>query len=764
MNHFLKNRLLDVCSAFLIGLGIFSLISLFSYSPNDPSLNHISDAEIMNWGGKLGANLSTLYLGFIGATAFFVSVIFLVWGAKIIKMLYRDDEISRAWYKHPLMRFSFLLFFIMFTAAAFGALDNAKINPDSWPSTSYGGYIGYMLNKLLSGVLTPIGYAALFTILALPLFIITLGISRLSWERIWYITSLVVTAIALNIGRAISAAARFILVKIGRVRADELVHEDEAPVKKPRKLIRRVVDDEQDDEEEEDRPKRRKAKPRQESLDVDMSEDFQLPPLSLLSLPDDIKRNKPNDAGLSANAEMLERVLDEFGVKGKIFEIQVGPVVTLYSFEPAAGIKSSRVIGLADDIARSMSATSARIAVIPGQNAIGIELPNSYRETVYFKELLTTDDFKKTKHALPLAIGKDISGAPVIIDLVKTPHLLVAGTTGSGKSVGINGFILSLLYKFSPEECKFIMIDPKMLELSVYQDIPHLLAPVVTEPGKAVVALKWVVREMENRYRMMSNLNVRNLDGFNKKIEEALERGETLKRHVQTGYDPETGQPIIEDLPIEMKKLPFIVVIVDEMADLMLVAGKDIEGSVQRLAQMARAAGIHLILATQRPSVDVITGVIKANFPSRISFQVTSKIDSRTILGEQGAEQLLGQGDQLYMAGGSRITRVHGAFISDKEVENITKYLRSQGKPNYIEDVTTSEEDLIAEAIGGSPSDSLYDQAVAIVIRDGKASTSYIQRCLKIGYNKAANLIEEMERNGVVSQPDHVGRREILIK
>jgi S-DNA-T family DNA segregation ATPase FtsK/SpoIIIE len=478
------------------------------------------------------------------------------------------------------------------------------------------------------------------------------------------------------------------------------------------------------------------------------------------------KRLKANDSSLQLNAEMLEKTLADFGVQGKIIEVQPGPVVTLYSLEPSPGTKSSRVIGLADDIARSMSATAARISVISGQNAIGIELPNSFRETVFLKEMLQSDDFKNSKHVLPLALGKDIAGKPVIIDLAKTPHLLVAGTTGSGKSVGINAMILSLLYKYSPDECKFIMIDPKMLELSIYQDIPHLLTPVVTEPSKAIVALKWIVKEMENRYRLMSNLNVRNMDGYNKKIEEAKRKGQVLTRKVQTGYNPNTGEPIIEEVNLDMNKLPFIVLIVDEMADLMLVAGKEIEASIQRLAQMARAAGIHIILATQRPSVDVITGVIKANFPSRISFMVTSKIDSRTILGEQGAEQLLGMGDMLYMASGTQVTRIHGPFVSDNEVEAVVKHIKSQARPNYIADVTTGDnEDMFAPKGGSSgEKDAMFDEAVAIVIRDGKVSTSYIQRVLRIGYNRAANIVEQMEKDGIISAADHSGKREVLLK
>ena len=476
---------------------------------------------------------------------------------------------------------------------------------------------------------------------------------------------------------------------------------------------------------------------------------------------------------LEQNARLLEGVLEDFGVRGEIVNVRPGPVVTLYELEPAPGIKSSRVIGLADDIARSMSAISARVAVVPGRNAIGIELPNQRRETVYLRELISQDDFAESQMKLALALGKTIGGEPVMVDLARMPHLLVAGTTGSGKSVAINTMILSLLYRLKPEQCRLIMVDPKMLELSVYDGIPHLLTPVVTDPRKAVVALKWAVREMEERYKKMSKLGVRNIDGFNARVTEAAAKGETITRTVQTGFDRDTGEAIFEDEIMKLEPIPYIVVIVDEMADLMMVAGKDIEGAIQRLAQMARAAGIHVVLATQRPSVDVITGTIKANFPTRISFQVTSKIDSRTILGEQGAEQLLGQGDMLFMAGGGRISRVHGPFVSDSEVEKVVAHLKAQGRPNYLDEVTREDQADMEDGANGAVFDQgsfgaagqdPYDQAVAIVLRDRKASTSYIQRRLQIGYNRAASIMERMEDEGVVGQPNHAGKREILIE
>ncbi|CAN7333316.1 DNA translocase FtsK [Rhizobium sp. LjRoot30] len=497
---------------------------------------------------------------------------------------------------------------------------------------------------------------------------------------------------------------------------------------------------------------------------------FELPPVDLLAEPKGVVRDSTlSSDALEQNARMLEGVLEDFGVKGEIIHVRPGPVVTLYELEPAPGIKSSRVIGLADDIARSMSAIAARVAVVPGRNAIGIELPNQTREMVYLRELIANRDFGGTKAKLAMALGKTIGGEPVVADLAKMPHLLVAGTTGSGKSVAINTMILSLLYRMTPDQCRLIMIDPKMLELSVYDGIPHLLSPVVTDPKKAVVALKWTVREMEERYKKMSKIGVRNIDGFNSRVEQALAKGEVISRTVQIGFDRETGEALYETEEFDLQPMPYIVVIIDEMADLMMVAGKDIEGAVQRLAQMARAAGIHVIMATQRPSVDVITGTIKANFPTRISFQVTSKIDSRTILGEQGAEQLLGMGDMLYMAGGGRIQRVHGPFVSDVEVEEIVAYLKTQGSPQYLDAITQDD----GEDIGGgsgpagttnlSDSDDPYDQAVAVVLQDGKVSTSYIQRRLGIGYNRAASLIERMEKEGLIGPANHAGKREILV-
>ncbi|MEI7600470.1 MAG: DNA translocase FtsK [Aestuariivirga sp.] len=542
-------------------------------------------------------------------------------------------------------------------------------------------------------------------------------------------------------------------------------------------------DEAETDEEEEEAPApkvarthkplkqgKRLKKDMQPGLGFGASQEYELPPLTLLAEPKRVgKPAELSDEALEQNARMLEGVLDDFGVKGQILKVRPGPVVTLYELEPAPGIKSSRVISLADDIARSMSAISARVAVVQGRNAIGIELPNTKRETVFLREMLGSEAFEKTNLNLAIALGKNIGGEPVFADLARMPHLLIAGTTGSGKSVGINTIILSLLYRLPPERCKLIMIDPKMLELSVYEGIPHLLAPVVTDPRKAVVALKWAVREMEERYRKMSKVGVRNIDGYNARMRQVAQKGEQLHRTIQTGFDPETGEPMFEKEAMDLSPMPYIVVIIDEMADLMMVAGKDIEGAVQRLAQMARAAGIHVVMATQRPSVDVITGTIKANFPTRISFQVTSKIDSRTILGEQGGEQLLGQGDMLFMAGGGRISRLHGPFVADDEVEKIVSFLKEQGAPQYVEAVTEEPEDgAYGEGggmggEGGGSGDDLYDQAVQVVLRDKKVSTSYVQRRLQIGYNKAASLIERMEREGLISAANATGKREILV-
>lgn len=752
-------------ASFFVLFGILGILSIYSYNPYDPSWNFSSSAVIKNWAGVLGANFSSVALAFFGYAGYYISAVFLVWGIKITYSNLKNYEFEEAWYNHPAVKFTFLLISSVAVAGFLAIFDKYYKLPSEYASTSIGGFMGNMLHTKMQPAIGSLVYALFFFFFAVSSALFTLSVSLKTWLKIGIVSYLTSAFAVKFVSKYISSFVAFVIDTFsGRLEKDvneegeDSEEKNENPSKKSSRKSRKVANIKED--------AYKLTEKIQHTLDMEMRDSFQLPPLSLLDLPEDQRSKQPSNDSLQNNAAILEKVLGDFGVQGKIIEVQPGPVVTLYSLEPAPGTKSSRIIGLSDDIARSMTAVSTRIAVIPGQNAIGIELPNAYRETVYLKELMMSSEFKKAKMALPMCLGKDISGKPFVIDLAKTPHLLVAGTTGSGKSVGLNGMIVSLLYKYSPQECKFIMIDPKMLELSVYQDIPHLLSPVVTEPAKAIVALKWTVKEMENRYRLMSQQSVRNIDGYNEKILEAKKAGKVLKRTVQTGYDPDTGAPTMEEVPLDMEKLPYIVVIVDEMADLMLVAGKEIEASVQRLAQMARAAGIHVILATQRPSVDVITGIIKANFPSRISYQVTSKIDSRTILGEQGAEQLLGRGDLLYMGTGSKITRIHGPFVTDNEVHAIAEYLRSQGKPNYVQDVTTSEEEQMF--VDGGDEDAadnnLYKQAVAVVLRDNKVSTSYIQRVFKIGYNKAANLIDQMEKEGIISEPDHVGRRKIVGK
>jgi S-DNA-T family DNA segregation ATPase FtsK/SpoIIIE len=785
MSDTLKNILTSIFAIIFLLFGLIGILSMLSYSPYDPSQDFSANAVVKNWGGVIGANLSSFYMSFFGFGGYFISFTFAIWGITTLAKNFSkkaddfyDDKVK--WFETPLMKFIFFITAIIFATSLISVADNYFKVPDDWVTNSYGGYLGFFVRQGIEPYIGKEFFIICFSLLSISTILLSLGISYRNWRGFFSILFEGIKLISLFIYRILSKVGYWIKYIFYRMMEDRSESVSEGDVDSGHKPIINSNEKEKDSYPTTTSKIRKivegstaKKKPvintSQQMFDIDMSGDFQLPPLSLLSYDDSSKSKKPSESSLTANADMLEKVLSDFGVSGKINEVEPGPVVTRYALEPAPGTKSSRVIGLADDIARSMSAVSARISVIPGQNAMGVELPNTYRETVYLKELLTSNIFKKSKAKLPLSLGKDISGNAVVIDLAKTPHLLVAGTTGSGKSVGLNAMILSLLYKYSPKECKFIMIDPKMLELSVYQDIPHLLSPVVTEPQKAVVALKWVVKEMENRYRLMANLNVRNIDGYNEKILQAKKAGRVLTRTVQTGYEPDTGKPMMEEVPLDMDKLPFIVVIVDEMADLMLVAGKEIEASIQRLAQMARAAGIHVILATQRPSVDVITGIIKANFPSRISYQVTSKIDSRTILGEMGAEQLLGMGDLLYMASGSKINRVHGPFVSDEEVNEVAKYLRSQGEPDYIEDVTTGDgEDMFMPSGGGTggdgDKDALFDQAVAIIIRDNKVSTSYVQRALKIGYNRAANIIDQMEQDGIISEPDHVGRRKIMIK
>ena len=724
-----------------IAVSLFLFISVLSYNQNDSSTNRAVDGEIYNLLGMPGAFIADPAIQFIGLSSILLAVILFAWGTRTICKRQRYN----IWAASAASLLALTLFSSFFSMIA---------SPEWWPFyVGMGGMAGDLLIEYIPASISDytIFSALLAIFIPAAFFALRMNIAEVVW-------------IYKKIALILVASARmvyFISIKALNL-ARRVIRKEPLKIAEPPP----EAEDKKDIVEYKKKPKKKKAA-KQASLDLDTGE-FKLPDMYILTDPSKVKQSKTDTSpkSLEQNAKLLKKVLEDFGVQGEIVKVRPGPVVTLYELEPAAGTKSSRVIGLSDDIARSMSAISVRIAVVPGRNILGIELPNITREVVYLRELFENDNYKDKRIKLPIALGKDIGGESVMTDLARMPHLLIAGTTGSGKSVAVNAMILSFLYRLSPEECKFIMIDPKMLELSVYDGIPHLISPVVTEPGKAVVALKWAVREMENRYRLMSNMGVRNITGYNKAIEDAIKAGKQLERKVQTGFDPETGEPVIEIQPLEMVKLPFIVIIVDEMADLMLTAGKEIESSIQRLAQMARAAGIHMVMATQRPSVDVITGVIKANFPTRISFQVTSRIDSRTILGEMGAEQLLGMGDMLYMAGGGRITRVHGPFVDDKEVERVVSYLKSQGAPSYIEDITKEDEnngDFSSVPASGNSEDALYDQAVAIVLRDKKVSTSYVQRQLRIGYNKAANLIERMEREGVISEAGHAGKREVLV-
>ncbi len=764
VREFLQKRFRECVGAVMFVAAAALAVAIGTFDAADPGFNNATGQAASNWLGWPGAFTADWILHALGLIGLMPALILACWGWRVVS----HRGFLWFWFHALLAPFAV----IGAAAAAASVIPSA-----AWPlGVGYGGVIGdlvlHQLGRASAALGLDIGTAALgygVGVLALMLTMLTLGITPGEWHSLLRALWRLLRAA----GRGLARLGRRAIVLIGGVqwrppvparREPTIVRRESrevaapaprsqprvAPAKaKPKRKSRRVQAEEQP------------------SLDLLQDGEYAPPPLHLLHMPDDSERNRINEDALEQNARLLEGVLDDYGVRGRIINVRPGPVVTLYELEPAPGTKASRVIGLADDIARSMSAVSVRVAVVPGRNAIGIELPNQARETVYLRELLATADYDSPQAALNLSLGKDIGGEPIFADLAKMPHLLIAGTTGSGKSVGINTMILSLLYRQSPEQCRLILIDPKMLELSVYDHIPHLLTPVVTDPGKAVVALKWAVREMESRYKAMASLGVRNINGYNQRLRDAKKKGEELTRRVQTGFDPETGDPIIEIQSLDMEELPYIVVVVDEMADLMMVAGKDIEGAVQRLAQMARAAGIHVVLATQRPSVDVITGTIKANFPTRISFQVTSKVDSRTILGEMGAEQLLGQGDMLYMAGGGRITRVHGPFVSDEEVEAVVKVLRNQGRPDYLAAVTEDLGDDGVDPSGGpagSRDDALYDKAVDIVARNQKASTSFIQRHLKIGYNRAALLIEMMEEDGVIGPANHVGKREVFVR
>jgi S-DNA-T family DNA segregation ATPase FtsK/SpoIIIE len=825
VREFLSRRASELTGLGLLGLIVAVAVALATWSVDDPSINNATSGAVRNWLGRPGAMTADLMMQLLGLGV--VALLFppLIWSLRLMRF-------------HLFDRGALKLGLWIVGIAATAAVASALPPTPRWPlPTGMGGVIGDGLlfgTRNLAGIAgSALGSLVGFLYAGIAILAVTAAagfgfvndedpVADEDEDESWSETEdrrddepgiavilvgwLAHGAMALR-GMVLRrlpqppapAAHAAPMPAAGRVRREPQFHEQAArtampafapeplptarPARQPEPDLDPPFDDEPQDLRDLNAPRvtappvapkpgKRILREAQPSL-LDRDQ-FELPPLTYLAEPKKLPVSAISTDALEQNATLLEGVLEDFGVRGEITQVRPGPVVTLYELEPAPGTKSSRVISLADDIARSMSAIAARVAVVQGKNAIGIELPNAKRETVFLRELLASQDFESSKHKLALGLGKTIGGEPVIVDLARMPHLLVAGTTGSGKSVAINTMILSLLYRLKPEECRLIMVDPKMLELSVYDGIPHLLTPVVTDPKKAVVALKWAVREMEERYKKMSKVSVRNIDGFNARVGEAKAAGEVITRTVQTGFDKHSGEAIYEEEVMDLEPLPYIVVIVDEMADLMMVAGKEIEGTIQRLAQMARAAGIHVVLATQRPSVDVITGTIKANFPTRISFQVTSKIDSRTILGEQGAEQLLGQGDMLYMAGGGRITRVHGPFVSDAEVEKVVAHLKTQGRPQYLDAVTSEDEPAGEEAedgavfdktgMGQAESDDPYEQAVQVVLRDKKASTSYIQRRLQIGYNRAASIMERMENEGIVGPANHAGKREILVE
>ena len=707
----------------LMAIGALGLISIISYNALDKSLNTISDAPPENILGIPGSYASDIMVQFFGILSIVVPATFVIFGFyKIIKKL-----------KAPWIKLVLILVGLFFLSSLFEKLYEA------------GGVLGSLALNEIESIIYKISLGVNVNLLESNIFIYVF------FTLIGVLSSLLITY-----GLLPSTSPDYSNYSMGAKEIIEEIPEKVTKIKKKKRTIFQPIIKKE--------KKVNKTVAEKSLQDHEVANGYVLPGLDLLSeVPSERKESKVSDKQINQNRDLLTTTLNDFGINGKIISVNPGPFVTLYELEPAPGVKSSRVISLADDISRSMSSTSARIAVIPGKNSIGIELPNYNKETVYLREILESDIFVSKDDGIPLSLGKNIGGEPTIADLSRMPHLMIAGTTGSGKSVGINGMILSILYRFRPDECRLIMVDPKMIELSVYDGIPHLLSPVITNPKKAVVGLKWVVREMDDRYNRMSKLSVRTMEAFNEKAEEYRRKGKKFKRKIHTGYDDETGQPLYSEEEIEAKRMPFIVVVIDEMADLMLVARNDIEHLVQSLAQKARAAGIHLIMATQRPSVDVVTGTIKANFPTRIAFQVASKIDSRTILNEMGAEQLLGRGDMLYMSDGGKVVRVHGPFVSDDEVERVVGFIRKQETPEYIESITKEDGD------GGntlSPQDdsedALFSQAVSIIIKDKRVSTSYIQRKLQIGYNRAARIIEEMEEKGIISEPNSQGKREII--
>ena len=765
LSQFLRRRFMELLGVLFMLIGTCLLIALFSADHGDPSFGVASTNETVNLLGATGANIASVLEQMLGHAAYGIALFPLCWGYRLI----RKQKIGQ-----KRVRLIMAPIALALLATGFFGIAGGDAGIEGGGETNDGGAFGKIFFDFVAPLIPEIPPAAGLTATHyIGIGFGLLGLIIWAWSAALSRAQLVL--VVAPVGWVFAGTKKLVTLLLPRA-AGPSEATNQQPTKKP-KIKRATASSKKQRQEpvlvagakplESDagKPQKRLAS-KQESLDFESGAAFKLPAKRLLKTPGKAAAG-PSKQELAARAADLENVLSDFSVNGSIGDSRYGPVVTRYDLNPAPGTKSQRVIALADDIARSMSAVSVRVAVVPGQNVIGIELPNEDRQTVLLREILDHSIWREDESDLPMALGKDIAGTPVVVDLARMPHLLVAGTTGSGKSVGINAMIISLLYRHTPETCRMIMIDPKMLELSVYDGIPHLLSPVVTDPSKAVTALKWAVREMESRYRNMAKMGVRNITGYNQRLAEARAANEVLTRRVQTGFDQETGKPVHEEEVLNLAPLPFIVVVIDEVADLMLVAGKEIEAAVQRLAQMARAAGIHVIMATQRPSVDVITGTIKANFPTRISFQVTSRIDSRTILGEQGAEQLLGRGDMLFMEGGGRLLRVHGPFVADGEVEAVANFLRQQGTPEYDERVVADEQvdqadDPIADGIGGN-GNSLYDQAVQLVVREQKASTSFVQRHLKIGYNRAATIIEEMESNGIISAANHVGKREVLM-
>lgn len=735
----------------LILVSLALLLACVSYNPYDSGYNNANSREVTNWLGNFGAYNSSWILGWFGLALPIFMVAPIVWGYEIIR--YR--AFMHSWGRIVAFVFGFFSLSVCLNLCC-GRVGMFDIGGDV--GVFFSRNILTFMNKTVSFAYNKYILVAIAVVLGFMSFNYACGITIGAWYR----SVKKIVMLIMNVLQFIVGGIKAVWIALGSSDNKTKKQRPQRQKREPKLKEEKAVKTQKSSE------TIKVAKPVRK-----VDDGYELPDIELLSVGKDKNTQHISQKELDKTASKLEEVLQEFGVIGKIVQIRPGPVVTLYELEPAPGTKMARVIGLSDDIARSMSAVSVRIAVVPGSNTIGIEMPNPTREIVYLRDLLESDEFKTSKASLTISLGKDIGGKNTYADLAKMPHLLVAGTTGSGKSVGVNSMIISLLYKMRPEECKLIMIDPKMLEFTMYNGIPHLLTPVITDPAKAVIGLKWAVKEMEDRYRAMAQLNVRNITGYNQRLDELRASGEKILRKVQTGFEMDTGKPVYEEQELDLTPMPYIVIVVDEMADLMLVAGKDVEAAIQRLAQMARAAGIHLIMSTQRPSVDVITGTIKANFPTRISYQVTSKIDSRTILGEQGAEQLLGMGDMLYMPAGQRPRRVHAPFVKDSEVEKIVEFLKNQRQPEYVEAVTEGElSDGKASsgsavfdntAMGsGSSDDDLYNQAVEIVRTDKKASISYIQRRLRIGYNRAASIIERMEDEGVVSKTDHVGRREVL--